>query len=91
MGQAFIHWKRGLHTYGGHLTDKILLEQGVPQGDVVRPYIFIFMVEILLIKINYTTDIEGIKFANQEGRSMTFADGTTIYITRTEKKLQVLR
>ena len=37
---------------GGELTKKILLEQGVPQGDVVSPYIFILAVEILLIKIN---------------------------------------
>ena len=24
----------------GHLTEKILLEQGVPQGDIILPYIF---------------------------------------------------
>ena len=35
----------------GELTKKILLEQGVPQGDVVSPYIFILAVELLLIKI----------------------------------------
>ena len=38
---------------GGELTKKILLEQGVPQGDVVSPYIFILAVEILLIKIKH--------------------------------------
>ena len=69
---------------GGHLTEKIILEQGVPQGDVVSPYVFILMVEILLIKINHTANIEGINFAKSEGRSETFADDTTIYITRTE-------
>ena len=36
---------------GGELTKRILLEQGVHQGDVVSPYIFILTVELLLIKI----------------------------------------
>ena len=35
----------------GHLSSTIKLQQGVPQGDVVSPYIFLLMVEILLIKI----------------------------------------
>ena len=34
----------------GHLTAKIILENAVPQGDVISPYIFILIVEILLIK-----------------------------------------
>ena len=32
---------------GGELTKKILLEQGVPQGNVVSPKIFILAFEIL--------------------------------------------
>ena len=44
---------------GGELTKKILLEQGVPQGDVVSPYIFILAVKILLIKINHTKNLRG--------------------------------
>ena len=36
---------------GGHLTDTINLQQGVPQGDIIFPYLFLLMVEILLIKI----------------------------------------
>ena len=42
---------------GGELSKSILLEQGVPQGDVVSPYIFILAVEPLLIKINNTKHI----------------------------------
>merc|ERR1712055_1013242 len=36
----------------GHLSSTIKLQQGVLQGDVVSPYIFLLMVEILLIKIS---------------------------------------
>ena len=73
---------------GGHKTENIQLQQGVPQGDVVSPYIFILMVEILLIKINYTSRIKGITFAKHESRSETFADDTSILIERKEEYLR---
>ena len=34
---------------GGHLIKKILLGQGVPQGDVISPYIYIVAGAVLLI------------------------------------------
>ena len=40
----------------GHLTEKIVLEQGVPQGDVISTYVFILMVEVLLININHAAN-----------------------------------
>ena len=52
------------------------------------PYVFILMVEFLLIKINYSDQIEGITWAKSEGRSETFADDTTIYIKRSEDNLR---
>ena len=54
---------------GGELTKRILLEQGVPQGDVVSPYIFILAAELFLIKINNTKLIQGINYAQKESRS----------------------
>jgi hypothetical protein len=48
---------------GGHLTEHIPLEQGVPQGDIISPYLFIIMVEILLIKITKSKNITGIVYA----------------------------
>ena len=86
--RLFFSGREAYILMGGHLTEKIILEQGVPQGDVVSPYVFILMVEVLLIKINHTANIEGINFAKTEGRSETFADDTTIYITRSEKNLR---
>ena len=72
---------------GGHMSEKIFLRQGVPQGDIISPYIFILMVEILLLKINYTKHLTGVKFARLECRSETFADDTTIILQRTKKNL----
>ena len=73
---------------GGHMSDKILLSQGVPQGDVISPYIFILMVEILLIKINHTKNLKGITYAQHEARSETFADDTTVFLERNEHNLR---
>merc|ERR1711983_688840 len=95
FGEGMIKWinlffnqREAYIMLGGHLTAKIILEQGVPQGDVISPYIFILMVEILLIKINYTKNLKGITFATMESRSETFADDTTIIVERSEEYLR---
>ena len=49
---------------------------------MVSPYIFILAVEILLIKINSTKNIEGITYAKKESRSETLADDASIFIKR---------
>ena len=72
----------------GHLTDKIFLQQGVPQGDIISPFIFIMAVEILLIKITKSKNITGVKIGENECRAQTFADDTTILIKREEKSLR---
>ena len=64
----------------GELTKKFLLEQLVPEGDVVSPSVFIFIVKLLLIKINNTEQIEGITYAKKESESETFADDTSLFI-----------
>jgi hypothetical protein len=69
-------------------TERILLRHGVPQGDIISPYIFILAVEILLIKINYTKHIKGIVFSRHESRSETFADDNYIVMERKDEYLR---
>ena len=73
---------------GGKLSEKIILEQGVPQGDVISPYIFLLSVEILSIKINYTKHLRGVKYAKSEARSELFADDLSGFLERYEKNLR---
>ena len=80
-------WRNAQILLGGHLTDSISLEQGVPQGDIISPYIFILMVEILLIKITRTKNIKGIIYALTEAKAEAFADDTTLFMTRTKNNL----
>jgi hypothetical protein len=74
----------------GHMEEKIHLEQGVPQGDILSPYIFNICVEILLLKITMTNKLEGVTFAKVESRCEAYADDTTIVIKRTEENLRNL-
>ena len=46
------------------------------------------MVEMLLIKINYSKNLKGITFATHESRSETFADDTKIFLERGESDLR---
>ena len=48
--KIFFNTREANVIINGHLSSTIKLQQGVPQGDVVSPYIFLLMVEILLIR-----------------------------------------
>ena len=90
FGEDILDWVRLLFTerlahvlMREHLTMKILLEQGVPQVDIISPFIFIMAVEILLIKITKSQQIKGIKLESQEEiKAQTFADDTSLLIQR---------
>ena len=90
FGKDTIDWVRLFLTeriahllLGGHLTLKILLEKGVPQGDIISPFIFIIAVEILLIKITKSRHI-----TEEEIRAQTFADDTSVLIERCVSSLK---
>ena len=86
--KLFFKGREAYILLGGFLTEKIYLDQGVPQGDVLSPYIFILVVEILLIKINFTSQLKGINYSKKESRSETYADDTTIFLTRSTSNLE---
>ena len=67
FGQSIQRWislficnREAFILLGGELNEKILLEEGVPQGDVASPYVFILAVKILLIEIDNTRHKRGI-------------------------------
>ena len=70
--------REGWILLNGRLTDKILLKQGVPQGDIISPFIFIIAVETLLIKITKSKNIEGVKMDGELCKAQTLADDTTL-------------
>ena len=73
---SFKNWVQlffsGRKTY--LLLNGYLLEQGVPQGDVLSPYIFNICVEILQLKICYTKELEEVKFEKRESRNWIWED-----------------
>merc|ERR1711947_8099 len=86
--RIFFNKREALILLGGHLSEKIFLKQGVPQGDVISSYIFLLVVEILFIKVNYTKNLTGIVFAKKEGRSKFFADDLSALVERTKENLR---
>ena len=50
---------------------------------MVSPVVF-----ILAVKINHTTNIEGITYAKKESRTETFADDTSIFVKRNPEYLR---
>ena len=62
--RLFFDKREALILLGGHLSEKIILEQGVAQeGDVISPYIFLLCVYILALKVNFTKKLTGIVYA----------------------------
>ena len=74
----------------GFSEEKIYLQQGVPQGDILSSLIFILVVEFLLLKIGYTKTINGFFFPNGEARAEAYADATTIGISKSPENLRNL-
>ena len=107
FGPSFRSWVRLFFndraTYllmNGFMEDKIELQQGVPQGDILSPLIFNIVVEMLLLKVGYTTSLEGVILPTTslegvvlptgESRVESYADDTTIGIKRDEYNLRTL-
>jgi len=97
FGESFRKWVQlfftNRETYlmmNGFMEEKNFLQQGVPQGDILSPLIFILVVEFLLLKIGYTKTIKGVFFPHGEARAEAYADDTTIGISRSPENLRNL-
>merc|ERR1711947_58051 len=86
--RLFFDKREAVILLGCHLSEKFFLRQGVPQGDVISPYIFLLCVEILALKVNYTKNLTGVVFAKKEGISKIFADDFSAMVLRTEENLR---
>ena len=71
------------------LAARIKLQQGVPQGDVVSPYIFLLLEEILLLKIT-KKHLNGVDYAQSEERASGFADDCTFFLKKSEGNLSTV-
>ena len=83
----------------GFKTKQFNLLRGVPQGDTASPYIFIIVLEILLLRLKHNKELTFIKFEFEEytdcdGGKLevelikSFADDMTAVIEETEKNLK---
>ena len=109
FGEGFRKWVQlffgDRETYlmmNGFMEEKIHLQQGVPQGDILSPLIFLIVVEFLLLKIGHTKTLTGVFLphggasaeasadARAEARAEAYADDTTIGITRSSENLRNL-
>jgi hypothetical protein len=86
----------------GHTTKQFNILRGVPQGDTASPYLFILVLEILLLRIKHDKNITLIKFetpgyTDMDGGKLTispllcFADDMTAIMEETEENLVIMK
>ena len=71
--------------YNGHLSGMIKLARSCRQGDALSCYLFILVMDVLAKRINCNIDIKGIKMANQEQKTLMYADDTVCLLEPNER------
>ena len=86
----------------GYETDSFRIEHGVPQGATASPYLFILVLEILLLRVMLDDNVTKIKLSNPGHRDedggatnipvlQCFADDMTCVIEETERNLLMMK
>ena len=86
----------------GHQTESFRILRGVPQGDTASPYIFIIVLELLLLNIKCNTKITIVQLnivgcKPEDGGNLEipqlqcFADDMTVIVEETENNLVILK
>jgi hypothetical protein len=75
-------------TNNGHNSYCFSQNHGVRQGDLLSPYLFILVVEILSAALKINPDIKGIKLDESEYLISQLADDTTIFLDGSENSLR---
>ena len=86
----------------GFETKPFNIERGVPQEDTASPYLFILVLEILLLRIMLDDNVTKVKISNDNYRTedggnlwipalQCFADDMTCVIEETEKNLVAMK
>ena len=86
----------------GHKTNHFNILRGVPQGDTASPYIFIIVLEILLLRIKHDKNLTFISFEEEgyekfDGGNLKvdplkcFADDMTVIMEETTQNLKKMK
>ena len=71
----------------GFLSDFFYLQRGCRQGDPISPYLFILRAEVLSIMMRKENAIKGTDIDNKSFLLSQYADGTQIFLHRSETSL----
>ena len=87
FSEKFIKWVQILHTNmessvtnNGYTTGYFQIERGTRQGDPLAPYLFIIVIEVLVIMVKQNYKIKGIIINKTEFKQCLFADDATFFI-----------